>query len=145
MIEKTRVEIIKPVHKAHQVQQVPPGEDGTNGTDGRDGTDGTNGTDGRPGENGTNIDPCVACLLDALVKLDSGAILVNISAAVIPQPEGNLFEITIPLVIDVDVSTLFQQQIAISLGLPTNATIFEICTAIDSQGLFDIRDVISCS
>ena len=46
------------------------------------------------------------------------------------------------MVIDVDVSTLFQQQIAISLGLPANATIFEICTAIDAQGLYPIRNVI---
>ena len=29
--------------------------------------------------NGTNFDPCVACLLDALVKLDSGALLVNVT------------------------------------------------------------------
>ena len=35
---------------------------------------------GTNGVNGTNIDPCVACLLDALVKLDSGAILVNVTA-----------------------------------------------------------------
>ena len=38
-----------------------------------------NGTDGRPGENGTEIDTCVGCLLDALAKLDSGAVLVNVT------------------------------------------------------------------
>ena len=35
---------------------------------------------GTNGVNGTEIDPCVACLLDALVKLDSGAVLVNVTA-----------------------------------------------------------------
>ena len=34
---------------------------------------GTNGINGINGVNGTEIDPCVACLLDALVKVDSGA------------------------------------------------------------------------
>ena len=63
----------------HQGPEGPPGQDGINGTDGRPGT---NGTDGRPGENGTDFDPCVACLLDALVKLDSGAILVNVTAEI---------------------------------------------------------------
>ena len=29
-----------------------------------------------------NIDPCVACLLDALVKVDSGAVLVNVTAEI---------------------------------------------------------------
>ena len=57
----------------------PPGKDGENGTDGKPGE---NGTAGRPGENGTDFDPCVACLLDALVKLDSGAILVNVTAEI---------------------------------------------------------------
>ena len=28
---------------------------------------------------GTDFDPCVACLLDALAKLDSGALLVNVT------------------------------------------------------------------
>ena len=35
-----------------------------------------------PGVNGTDFDPCVACLLDALVKLDSGALLVNVTAEI---------------------------------------------------------------
>ena len=50
---------------------------GQQGLQGLPGLPGINGTNGM---NGTNIDPCVACLLDALVKLDSGAILVNVSA-----------------------------------------------------------------
>ena len=36
---------------------------------------GTNGVNGTNGFNGTEIDPCVACLLDALVKVDSGVFL----------------------------------------------------------------------
>jgi hypothetical protein len=39
------------------------------------------------------------------------------------------------LVIDVDVALLLQQALAVSLGLGENATIFEICAAIDAQGL----------
>ena len=109
-----------------------------------------NGTQGLPGANGTNIDPCVGCLLDALVKVDSGAILVNVTVnltdiirpppgpAPVPPQETN---ITLPLVIDVDVALLLQQQLAISLGLGPNATIFEICAAIDEQGL----DIRSCT
>ena len=60
-----------------------------------------------PGENGTEIDPCVGCLLDALVKLDSGAVLVNVTVdlpdhgiTTNPVPKS----ITIPLVIDVNVA-----------------------------------------
>ena len=37
---------------------------------------------GTNGVNGTEIDSCVACLLDALVKLDSGAVLVNVTAEI---------------------------------------------------------------
>ena len=37
---------------------------------------------GTNGVNGTEIDPCVACLLDALVKVDSGAVLVNVTAEI---------------------------------------------------------------
>ena len=99
--------------------------------------------------NGTNFDPCVACLLDALVKLDSGALLVNVtidfSSIVGPsgiseqqlnaqQLNGGL-SITLPLVIDVDVALLLQQRLAVDLGLNANATIFEICAAIDEQGV----------
>jgi hypothetical protein len=118
--------------------QGPPGPPGANGTDGRDGVNGTdgrdgvNGTDGRDGVNGTDFDPCVACLLDALVKLDSGAILVNVTAELdLRQGETN---ITLPLVIDVDVALILQQQLALTLGLDANATIFEICAAIDLAG-----------
>ena len=49
--------------------------------------------------------------------------------------------ITLPLVIDVDVALLLQQQLAVDLELDANATIFEICAAIDAQGL-DIEAVL---
>jgi hypothetical protein len=120
--------------------QGPPGANGTQGLPGANGTQGlpgANGTQGLPGANGTNIDPCVACLLDALAKLDSGAILVNVTASIEQPPigpSGNL-NITLPLVIDVDVATLLQSQLATQLQLNANATIFEICAAIDVQGL----------
>jgi hypothetical protein len=123
-----------------QGPQGPPGVNGTQGPPGVNGTQGppgVNGTQGPPGVNGTEIDTCVACLLDALVKLDSGAVLVNVTASIDRPPigpSGNL-NITLPLVIDVDVATLLQSQLADQLQLNANATIFEICAAIDVQGL----------
>jgi hypothetical protein len=47
------------------------------------------------------------------------------------------------LVIDVDVALLLQQQLAVSLGLGENATIFEICAAINATGGFDNAEVIA--
>ena len=47
---------------------------------------------------------------------------------------------TLPLVIDVDVALLLQQQLANATGLDPDATIFEYA-AIDEQGL-DIQAVI---
>src|ERR671910_609017 len=120
--------------------QGPVGPQGPPGVNGTQGPPGVNGTQGPPGANGTDFDPCVACLLDALVKLDSGAILVNVTAEIDLGAED--VNITLPLVIDVDVALLLQQQLAESLGLDANATIFEICTAIDVEGL-DIADVIA--
>ena len=46
------------------------------------------------------------------------------------------------MVIDVDVATLLQQQIAISLELDANATIFEICAAIDEEGSLDVVAIL---
>ena len=113
----------------------PPGPPGPQGPTGPQGPPGVNGTQGPPGVNGTDFDPCVACLLDALVKLDSGAILVNVTAEIdLGQQDVN---ITLPLVIDVDVALLLQQQLALSLGLNSNATIFEICAAINASGGID--------
>ena len=90
--------------------QGPMGLPGINGTNGVNGTNGINGTNGT---NGTNIDSCVACLLDALVKLDSGAILVNVTTNLergISGPIGDV-NVTLPLVIDVDLATLLQAQL----------------------------------
>ena len=120
--------------------QGPAGPQGPPGVNGTQGPPGVNGTQGPPGVNGTDFDPCVACLLDALVKLDSGAILVNVTAEIdLGQEDVN---ITLPLVIDVDVALLLQQQLALSLGLDANATIFEICAEINATGL-DVDAVIA--
>jgi hypothetical protein len=116
----------------------PQGPQGPIGPIGPQGPPGINGTNG---VNGTDFDPCVACLLDALVKLDSGAILVNVTANIeLSGPEE--VNITLPLVIDVDVALLVQQALANSSGLNENATIFEICAAINATGL-DTEDVLT--
>ena len=57
-------------------------------------------------------------------------------------PIAGLQNITLPLVIDVDVAPLLQQQLAVDLGLDANATIFEICAAINATGL-DVDAVIA--
>jgi hypothetical protein len=140
-------------------QQGPPGPagpQGPQGPQGPPGTNGTNGINGTNGVNGTDFDPCVACLLDGLVKLDSGAILVNVSLSLnrtliglptLPIIPGTpappvLINITLPLVIDVDVALLLQQQIAVDLGLDANATIFEICAALNGTAL-DVDAIIA--
>src|SRR5687767_1704017 len=82
--------------KGDQGDPGTPGRDGTNGTKG---DKGDQGDPGDPGRNGTNFDPCVACLLDALVKLDSGAILVNVTAE-IEFRNDRVENISLPLVID---------------------------------------------
>jgi hypothetical protein len=120
--------------------QGPIGPQGPPGVNGTQGPPGVNGTQGPPGANGTDFDPCVACLLDALVKLDSGAILVNVTAEIDLGAED--VNITLPLVIDVDVALLLQQELAESLGLNANATIFEICAEINATGL-DVDAVIA--
>src|ERR687897_551938 len=94
--------------------QGPPGPQGPAGFNGTQGPPGFNGTQGPPGANGTDFDPCVACLLDALVKLDSGALLVNVTIEFprttpggIPLPTAIAgLNLTLPLVIDVDVALL---------------------------------------
>ena len=57
------------------------------------------------------------------------------------NPRDLNLTITLPLVIDVDVALLLQQQLANATGLDPDATIFEICAAIDEQGL-DIDAVL---
>src|SRR5215203_2864298 len=127
--------------------QGPPGANGTQGLPGANGTQGlpgANGTQGPPGANGTDFPPCVGCLVDALVKLDSGAIVVNTSVTIDPNagsPPAPV-RVTFPIVIDVDVATLVQQQLGLSLGIGANATIFEICAAIDA-GELDINAVLT--
>jgi hypothetical protein len=132
--------------------QGPPGPQGPigpNGTQGPPGPIGPNGTQGLPGTPGEDFDPCVACLLDALVKLDSGAILVNVTintpeVAEIPGLPSALLgvNLTLPLVIDIDTALLLQQALANATGLPDDATIFEICAAINATGL-DIDAVLA--
>jgi hypothetical protein len=120
--------------------QGPPGANGTNGLPGAPGLPGANGTNGlpgAPGANGTDFPPCVGCLLDALAKLDSGAIVVNATITIDnppPGPSASDLIISLPVVIDVHVTTLLQQQLGLSLGIGANATIFEICAVIDAQG-----------
>ena len=127
----------------------PPGPIGPNGTQGPPGPIGPNGTQGLPGTPGEDFDPCVACLLDALVKLDSGAILVNVTidtplTTTIPGIPTALLgvNLTLPLVIDIDTALLLQQALANATGLPDDATIFEICAAINATGL-DIDAVLA--
>src|SRR5918993_4058699 len=124
--------------------QGPQGPQGPPGVNGTQGPPGANGTQGPPGVNGTEIDTCVACLLDALAKLDSGAILVNVTVTLEGPPPGGTgnLNLTVPVVIDVDVATLLQAQLGLSLGIGANATIFEICAAIDAGGL-DIDAVLT--
>jgi hypothetical protein len=59
----------------------------------------------------------------------------------LPGASGDL-NVTLPLVIGVDVATLLQAQLGETLGIGENATIFEICAAIDVEGL-DITAVIN--
>ncbi len=116
--------------------QGPVGPQGPPGANGTQGPPGANGTQGPPGANGTDFPPCVGCLLDALAKLDTGAIVVNATVNVtgiggVTPPSVN---ITVPVVIDVNLATLLQAQLGLSLGIGSNATIFQICAAIDARG-----------
>ena len=47
------------------------------------------------------------------------------------------------MTIDIDVATLLQAQLAISIGLSPDATIFQICAAIDTAGSIDIDVILS--
>ena len=129
--------------------QGPPGPAGANSTvpgpQGPQGLPGVNGTQGPPGANGTDFDPCVACLLDALAKLNTGAISVNATVVIDnppPGPSTSDDRLTLPVIINVNVATLLQAQLGTTLGIGGNATIFEICAAIESAGGLDIDAVI---
>ena len=160
--------------------QGPPGPNGTQGIQGPPGPNGTQGIQGPPGPNGTQGIPgpqgppgnttglvnqtefeCVACLLDALAKLETGAVTIEVNITipeVIPNPICTitapclppvpttitiLNNVTLPLTIDLDTALLLQQQLAVSLGLGADATIFEICAAIDAGGVVDIGAIIT--
>jgi hypothetical protein len=116
-----------------------------------------NGTNGINGTNATGF-TCVACLLDALAKLETGAVTIDVNITipeVIPNPACQvgqvctlppivlLNNVTLPLTIDLDTAILLQQQLAVSLGLGADATIFEICAAIDAGATVNIGAIIT--
>ena len=59
-----------------------------------------------------------------------------------PGPSTGDLRLTLPVIINVNVATLLQAQLGLSLGIGANATIFEICAAIESAGGLDIEAVI---
>src|SRR5688500_3514022 len=141
----------------------PQGPQGPAGPAGANGTQGIPGPQGPPGTNGTNATgfTCVACLLDALTKLETGAVTIDVNITipeVIPNPLCQigpavpvcvpptitiLNNVTLPLTIDLDTALLLQQQLAVSLGLGADATIFEICAAIDAGATVNIGAIIT--
>jgi hypothetical protein len=128
--------------------QGPPGPQGPIGPVGPAGANGTQGPPGPQGANGTNATgfTCVTCLLDALAKLETGAVAVNVSASlpgtIFNPPVRGLVSLSLPLTIDLDTATLLQVQLEESLGLDANSTIFEICAAIDAGTELDINAVL---
>ena len=132
--------------------QGPPGPQGPigpAGPAGANGTQGPPGPQGPPGINGSNATgfTCVTCLLDALAKLETGAVAVNVSASLpgtlFNPPVRGLVSLSLPLTIDLDTATLLQAQLGKSLGVGANATIFEICAAIDAGTVLDINAVLA--
>ena len=126
--------------------QGPPGPQGPQGLPGINGTNGVNGTNGINGTNATGF-TCVICLLDALAKLETGAVVVNVSASlpgtIFNPPVRGLVNLGLPLTIDLDTATLLQAQLGSSLLGDDNATIFEICAAIDAGTTLDINAVLA--
>ena len=132
--------------------QGPAGPAGPQGPPGPNGTQGIPGPQGPPGINGTNATgfTCVACLLDALAKLETGAVTIDVNITIPERGTGTggapiviLNNVTLPLTIDLDTALLLQQQLAVSLGLGADATIFEICAAIDAGETVDIGAIIT--
>jgi len=119
----------------------PAGPAGPIGPNGTQGPQGLVGPQGPPGNTTGLVNQtqftCVACLLDALAKLDTGAVIVNITATVDTNPGTPVQNLTVtfPLTINVEVATLLQNQLGLTLGLGSNASIFEICAAIEAQSL----------
>ena len=129
-------------------------DDNRTGTQGPQGPQGPNGTQGIPGPQGPPGNTtglvnqteftCVACLLDALLKLETGAVTVDVNITIPGVRNGPVLNnVTVPLTIDLDVATLLQQQLAVSLGLGADATIFEICAAIDAGATVNIGAIIT--
>jgi hypothetical protein len=132
-----------------QGPQGPAGPAGPQGPIGPNGTQGIPGPQGPPGNTTGFVNEteftCVACLLDALAKLETGAVTVDVNIT-IPEVTRTgilLNNVTLPLTIDLDVATLLQAQLGVSLGLGNNATIFEICAAIDEGANVDIGAIIT--
>jgi hypothetical protein len=144
--------------------QGPPGPAGPQGPPGPNGTQGIPGPQGPPGNTTGLVNEteftCVACLLDALAKLETGAVTIDANITipqVIPNPlcvagvcPPNvlptitiLANVTLPLTIDLDTALLLQQQLAVSLELGADATIFEICAAIEAGGSVNIAAIIT--
>jgi hypothetical protein len=140
----------------------PAGPAGPQGPPGPNGTQGIPGPQGPPGNTTGFVNEteftCVACLLDALAKLETGAVTIDVNITipeVIPNPAciagvacipptiTLLNNVTLPLTIDLDTALLLQQQLAVSLGLGADATIFEICAAIDAGATVNIGAIIT--
>src|SRR5215208_6104497 len=139
----------KDVRTGPQGPAGPQGPIGPQGPPGANGTQGPVGPQGPPGNttgfvNQTEFE-CVACLLDALAKLDTGAVIVNVTATVDTNPGMPVENLTLsfPLTINVEVATLLQNQLGLTLGIGPNASIFEICAAIDAQGGINIDAVLA--
>src|SRR5215208_3904498 len=127
----------------------PQGPIGPQGPPGANGTQGPVGPQGPPGNTTGFVNQteftCVTCLLDALAKLDTGAVIVNVTATVDTNPGMPVENLTLsfPLTINVEVATLLQNQLGLTLGIGPNASIFEICAAIDAQGGINIDAVLA--
>jgi hypothetical protein len=132
-----------------QGPQGPVGPAGPQGPPGPNGTQGIPGPQGPPGNttglvNQTEFE-CVACLLDALAKLETGAVTIDVNITIPERTTAGVLlnNVTLPLTIDLDTALLLQQQLAVSLGLGADATIFEICAAIDEGATVNIGAIIT--
>jgi hypothetical protein len=132
-----------------QGPQGPVGPAGPQGPPGPNGTQGIPGPQGPPGNttglvNQTEFE-CVACLLDALAKLETGAVTIDVNITIPERTTAGVLlnNVTLPLTIDLDTALLLQQQLAVSLGLGADATIFDICAAIDEGATVNIGAIIT--
>jgi hypothetical protein len=132
--------------------QGPAGPAGPAGPQGPPGPNGTRGPIGPQGPAGNTTGlvnqtefECVACLLDALAKLETGAVTIDVNITIPERTTAGVLlnNVTLPLTIDLDTALLLQQQLAVSLGLGADATIFEICAAIDAGATVNIGAIIT--